>query len=270
MLASVSRLTDLCLIIVKFPYDSQTLYVGLEVRMTSVDVAANFQGLKLKAAVCIEPLVENWLSGCLKELHGFESFELLVACPRAVFIALFHVFGVAGCVCCTSCEQVTLSRALAEATFFTRFFEPSRRFALFARRVSSVLRSRNLSARNCGIFLLWLLGDLIGFLGRKLAVSLYMLAEQFVASCARCGFSRSSHFAAKYLALRHMLQEFGLTKRIDDAKLSTELGLDDDCPKYRSYITGGDLDRRLELCDAELVVSVFALSIVLCLARGFL
>lgn len=58
------------------------------------------------------------------------------------------------------------------------------------------------------------------------------------------------------------MQEFDLTKGSDGKELSVELGFDDSWPKYWTCITGGVLNRRLEMRDGELVMSVLTLFVV--------
>lgn len=51
--------TDVCLTVVEIPCDIQNLYAALIVRATSVNVRANFKGLRLSAVVCFKLFVSE-------------------------------------------------------------------------------------------------------------------------------------------------------------------------------------------------------------------
>lgn len=54
---------DSCIAAVDISYDNRSLYVGLDVRATSIDVGANFKGSRLRATAPLGLVLEDWLSG---------------------------------------------------------------------------------------------------------------------------------------------------------------------------------------------------------------
>lgn len=55
--------TDVCITVVRTPYQIQSLRVSLDVRATLVDVGANIRGLRLSAIPHFELVVGDWLCG---------------------------------------------------------------------------------------------------------------------------------------------------------------------------------------------------------------
>lgn len=115
------RHTEICTDVVEIPYDARSLYAGLEVNKTSVDVKTNSRGFMLCAVGCLWLAVGDWLTGWLNKAHGFKRFELLVVSPRGALIAICSVVGMARCACCTSSGQVVLSRHSSKGRFLIVF-----------------------------------------------------------------------------------------------------------------------------------------------------
>lgn len=142
------RHTDVWISVVEIPYGSKRLYVGLEVRTTSIDVGADSRSSRLSAPVCLGLLVEKWLSGWLNIMNGWDRFELLLTWAREVLLALLRVVSVTSCTCCTNSGRVTFLKTLAEEPLSSSFSGSSRNIAPSAKGFCGVLRKRNQDARD--------------------------------------------------------------------------------------------------------------------------
>lgn len=139
----LKRRITLCIALTKI-YKIQCLYVDLDLRASSVGVAADSNGSRLSAIVRFRFVVDDCLCGWLNSKHSCETPGLSAAGLRWMQHATLQAICIASGVCCTSSGRDSLLMALAVEPSYFIFSEPSCSFAPFSWRLFIVQRRKNL------------------------------------------------------------------------------------------------------------------------------